>query len=127
MRIPKVRYFLPEFEKALREQLTSDDIRWGDTWLKRGRNGQEERFVLWMKSKIKKYEEDKEPIPWLKIAGEAVINFTRENHPELSAFADKIVVQPAPEILEAKHETLKEFFDNFPDDVPETPVDEGDK
>jgi hypothetical protein len=38
----KTWHFLPEFMKALEQQLKEDDLRWGDTWLLRTREGQTE-------------------------------------------------------------------------------------
>lgn len=79
-RTPKVRYYLAAFVKALRHQLVEDEKRWGDTWLKRSRTGQEERII----SRINEYGEafrtSGTPVPWLKIAGEALIGWIRETY-----------------------------------------------
>ena len=80
--------FLPEFEDSLKEQLEKDQLRWGDTWKHRPVEENEEwqhqnerayqRFIDYYDQW--KYADT--PIPWLKIAGECVIAYTRENHPE---------------------------------------------
>jgi hypothetical protein len=75
--------FLPDFVAALEEQIRADDQRWGDTWLKRTRKGQEERTIKSLRDKFDQYENAGVPIPWLKIAGEALIAWTRERHPEI--------------------------------------------
>lgn len=79
----KVWDFLPEFCKALTEQLKADDQRWGDTWLKRTRKGQDERTIKSLRDKFDQYENGGQPINWLKIAGEALICWIRENHHEI--------------------------------------------
>lgn len=82
---PHVWDFLDEFTEALCQQLVDDEKRWGDTWLKRPRRGQAQRAL----DTFCRYEEEHctsgEPFPWLKVAGEAVIGWTREVHPDLSA------------------------------------------
>lgn len=77
--------FIEQFAEALVKQLKSDYPRWGDTWLKRTREGQEQRTWNNYKDKFDKYfnGENSEPIPWLKIAGDAMICWIREQHPEI--------------------------------------------
>lgn len=79
----KLWEFLPEFAKALEEQLKDDDKRWGDTWLERKRDGQEERTFYTYLDYFQQYKNAGIPVPWLKIAGGALICWVRENHPEL--------------------------------------------
>jgi hypothetical protein len=79
----KVWDFIPEFTKAFEEQLKDDDKRWGDTWLKRTRKGQEERTIKNYNDKFDKFLNAGQPIPWLKIIGDAYICWVRENHPEI--------------------------------------------
>ena len=79
----KLWEFLPEFCKALEEQLKEDDKRWGDTWLKRGRLGQEERTISTFNDYFDSYLNAGHPINWLKIAGGALICWYREQHPEM--------------------------------------------
>jgi len=78
----KTTDFLPEFIKALTQQLTTDEERWGDTWLKRPRKGQEERTIEGFRNKFDKYLNGGQPINWLAIAGDAFICWIREQHPE---------------------------------------------
>jgi hypothetical protein len=79
----KLWEYIPELEKAFVEQLKSDDARWGDTWLKRTRTGQEERTIKTFNDYFDQYEKGGVPIPWLKIIGNAFICWIRENHPEI--------------------------------------------
>ena len=46
---------LPEFMKALEQQLIEDDAKWGNTWLKRTRKGQEERTISTFNNYFDKY------------------------------------------------------------------------
>lgn len=80
----KVWDFMQEFTKALTEHLEkNDDPRWGDTWLKRTRLGQEMRTIQNFRDKFDKYENGGQPIDWLSIAGDAMICWIREQHPEI--------------------------------------------
>jgi hypothetical protein len=82
-KMSKVWDFLPELLDALRAQLESDDKRWGDTWLKRTREGQEERTIKSFNDKFDQYLHAKSPIPWLKMIGDCFICWIREQHPEM--------------------------------------------
>jgi hypothetical protein len=75
--------FLPEFTQALEGQLMLDEKRWGDTFLHRTRTGQEERTIHNYNDKFDKFLHGGEPIPWLKIVGDAYICWVREQHPEI--------------------------------------------
>ena len=75
--------FMEEFTKALKGQLESDEKRWGDTWLHRTRKGQEERTIANFNDKFDKYLNGGQPIDWLAIAGDVLIAWVRENHPEI--------------------------------------------
>lgn len=75
--------FLQEFTEAFKEKLNNDDKRWGDTWLKRTRKGQEERTINSFNDKFDKYLNGGQPIDWLSIIGDAYIAWVRENHPEI--------------------------------------------
>ncbi len=79
----KIWDFFDEFIKALREQLESDDSRWGDTWLHRTRKGQEDRTIKTFNDYFDQYQKAGTPIPWLKIIGNALICWIRERHPEI--------------------------------------------
>jgi len=79
----KVTDFLPEFVEALTEQLDSDHIRYGDTWLQRFPEGQESRIWERIQTYFDQFRNAGVPIPWLKIAGLSVIAWVRENNPEI--------------------------------------------
>lgn len=78
---PMVSDFVKDFSKALKEQLDDDFKRWGHTWLKRPKAGQEDRaYETFMRYKDE-FDKNGTPIPWLKIAGEAIIAWVREKYP----------------------------------------------
>lgn len=81
--MPHVWDFIKEFSEALQEQLEQDEKRWGNTWLQRGKSNQEFRIQEHIDTYFDQYREVGKPIPWLKIAGLAMIGWIRENHPEL--------------------------------------------
>ena len=74
--------FLPETIKKLESQLLKDQERWGDTWKRRTREGQEDRAFARFNDYYDQYKNAGVPIPWLKIIGEAHIAMVREDHPE---------------------------------------------
>lgn len=82
--LPRTIDFLPEFFEALKSQLKEDEERWGDTWLHRPREGQEERIREDFRDYFDKYEHAGKDINWLAVAGNALIAWIREEHPELS-------------------------------------------
>jgi hypothetical protein len=71
--------FLPNFEEAFEVQIGNDEERWGDTWKHRGRDGQEERAFERYRDYLDQFRNAGVPIPWLKVAGEAMICWVREN------------------------------------------------
>lgn len=75
--------FINEFMAAFEEQLKSDDVRWGETWLKRTRAGQEERTIKSFNDRFDKFLNAGQQINWLAIAGDAYICWLREQHPEI--------------------------------------------
>ena len=79
----KIWDFLPEFLEVLKTQLESDEKRWGDTWLKRTRAGQEERTIATFNDYFDQYLNAGKPINWLAVAGGALICWIRECHPDL--------------------------------------------
>lgn len=81
--MPKVWEFLPEFMEALEEQLRDDWRRWGDTWLHRTREGQTERTIKTFRDYFDQYEQAGVPVNWLKVAGNALICWIRENKSDL--------------------------------------------
>jgi hypothetical protein len=82
-RVPKVRYFVPEFVKALRKQLIDDDKRWGTAWLEGTLEGQEDRMFQRISEYYNEFKSSGASMPWLKVVGLALIAWIREQHPEL--------------------------------------------
>lgn len=80
----KLQDFIADFTQALQEQLDADEKRWGDTWRHRPIEGQVDRMM----ARFKDYQDQHNytsldiPMPWLKIAGEALIGWVRENNPD---------------------------------------------
>jgi len=74
---------LNELVEAMQGQLKSDDARWGETWITRTRKGQEERTILTFMNYFDQYQKAGVPIPWLKIVGNALICWYRDQHPEM--------------------------------------------
>ena len=79
----KVSDLMPEFIDAMRERLDKDQKKWGDTWLYRTREGQEERIENAIKDYYDRWRHAGEPIPWLKIVGNCMIAWIREEHSDL--------------------------------------------
>jgi len=75
--------FIEEFAQALREQLQKDYERWGDTWRRRSRDGQEQRAFARFEDYLDQFNNAGVPMPWLKITGEALIAWIREKYPEV--------------------------------------------
>ena len=75
--------YLPGFVEALTEQLESDQKRWGDTWIMRTREGQEQRIEDDYHNYFDQFNHAGVPVPWLKVVGNAFIAWVRENNPEL--------------------------------------------
>jgi len=76
-----IEYF-DEFTEELRKQIIEDNKRWGNTWIERGKAGQEMRFYDWVSDKLENHYLEGLPFPWLKIAGEAMIGYIREKYME---------------------------------------------
>lgn len=86
--------YLDEFISELKIQLKQDEVRHGDTWLKRPKKGQGDRIY----DRIWEYYNDErlakalagadgkpvfvDSLPWLKIAGLALIGWIREGYPQ---------------------------------------------
>jgi len=79
----RVTDFLDEFVEDLRRQLENDHLRWGNTWLKRTKEGQEDRTRKRYDAYFDQFENAGTPVPWMKIVGGALICWLREKHPEL--------------------------------------------
>ncbi len=79
------------FARELYEQLESDQERWGDEWKKRPLEADKE----WRHQNVRIYDrfdnylvnwlDNEIPIPWLKIAGLAMIGWVREHYPSYDA------------------------------------------
>ncbi len=74
--------YVDEFADALRAQLEADEKRWGDTWRHRPRKGQEARMFVRFRDYFEQYIRGGVELPLLKIAGEVLICWVREHHPE---------------------------------------------
>lgn len=75
--------FIFEFFNALLAHLKEDDKRHGDTWLLRTRKGQEERIFDRFDEYYQDWAQKEVPIDWLAVAGNAMIAWLREKHPEI--------------------------------------------
>lgn len=85
----QVSDFVSEFIEKLIEQLEADNKRWGNTWLKRPKEGQELRTKDRYTDYFDMFENAGTPVPWMKIVGGALICWIRENHPELCIDANE--------------------------------------
>ena len=72
--------FLQEFTEALKDQLIADDLRWGDAWLEKPIAEQELHIMDHIYAYEEAFQDNGTPIPWLKIAGLALIAWIRENY-----------------------------------------------
>jgi hypothetical protein len=79
----RVRDFIPEFITALEKQLDEDELRWGDTWVQRTTEGQDERTIKKFNDYFDQYENVGTPLPYMKIIGNALICWMRLQHPEI--------------------------------------------
>jgi acyl-ACP thioesterase len=77
-----MKYFEEEFVPQMRRQLEKDYERWGDTWRHRPEDGQEMRIKARFNDYFDMFEHASTNVPWLKIAGNAVIAQARIDHPE---------------------------------------------
>jgi len=71
--------YMKEFVEKLTEQLESDQERWGDTWKERPHEGQELRIFEDIRNYKDRFVNGGVPVPWLKIAGLAMIGWIRDN------------------------------------------------
>lgn len=78
----KLAEYLPEFFEAVRKQIEADEKRWGDTWKKRPALGQEQRAFDRFGDYKDQFDNAGTPIPWMKVVGEALIAWVREEHPD---------------------------------------------
>jgi hypothetical protein len=74
---------LPELIEVMKERLVEDHKRWGDTWKRLPREGQEDRILMRILDYAADFFENDTPLPWDKIIGNCWIAMMRERHPEL--------------------------------------------
>ena len=80
-------WYFWEFARYLYEQLESDQERWGDEWKIRpkeetdDRDHQNVRIMVRIMVYYQEWKDDGTPIPWLKVAGLAMIGWVREHYP----------------------------------------------
>lgn len=92
--IPRVIDYLEDFAQALAEQLVlRDEPRWKHEWLRRPREGQEDRIEQDFARYFRDYHTIGTPVPWLKVAGNAMIAWIRENYPDDWARGNKEVAR----------------------------------
>ena len=76
------RYFKNEFIPKMLSQMDYDNLRWGDTWLMQPTKAQEEEIQEHINHYFEYYQQFGKKVPWLKVAGYAIIAQAREDHPE---------------------------------------------
>lgn len=79
---PQVVDYLDEFVAALRTQLVSDEKRWGDAWLCHCAEQNNYHVIRFVEYYLES-EKSGNLLPWLKVAGGALICWIKENHPEI--------------------------------------------
>ncbi len=78
---PQPADFIFRFAEALYNQLEADSERHGDKWLELPVEGQESRIYERFEQYWVDFSRDGIPLPWLKIAGLALIGWIRTNYP----------------------------------------------
>lgn len=77
-----MQYFQGEFIPKMLAQIANDHDRYGDTWLMPYTEGMEGHIRGRYDEYFSQFEESGKPMPWLKVAGYAVIAQARQDHPE---------------------------------------------
>lgn len=77
-----IDYFKEEFIPMMIEQMKFDHHRMGDSWLMKPSPEYSQQIHKRYEEYFELYEKDGKPIPWLKIAGYAIIAQARHDHPE---------------------------------------------
>lgn len=77
-----MQYFQGEFIPKMLAQLANDQDRYGDTWLMPYVEGMEGHIRGRIDEYFGQFEESGKPVPWLKVAGYAIIAQARLDHPE---------------------------------------------
>ena len=72
--------YVPEFAVALIHQLHIDQHKWGDEWRRRPNTNQTGRIYGALNHYYYNYNEHGAPVPWLKVAGLALIAWIRETY-----------------------------------------------
>ncbi len=73
--------YLFRFAEALGKQLEMDQERYGDTWRSVPPGELADEIYNHLERYWVEYSRDKMPIPWLKVAGLALIGWVRSTHP----------------------------------------------
>lgn len=77
-----LRYFKNEFIPKMMSQLDYDNQRWGDSWMMLPPGGQELDIQKHIDQYFEYFTQFGKKVPWLKMAGYAIIAQAREDHPE---------------------------------------------
>ncbi|NLN71124.1 MAG: hypothetical protein GX142_10175, partial [Chloroflexi bacterium] len=77
-----LRYFQEEFIPKMLAQMALDQNRYGDTWLMDYTEGLETHIRERFDDYFSLFDQFEKPIPWLKIAGYAILAQARLDHPE---------------------------------------------
>lgn len=75
----KLYELVDKFADELKQQLREDEKRWGDTWKRRPKEGQELRVFARFDDYKDQFINGGIPINWLKVAGEALICWFRDS------------------------------------------------
>lgn len=78
-----ILYYIGRFMHALVDQLNDDFKRHGNAWSERPVSGQEERIFVILNGYFHNFKQSGVPIPWLKVAGLALIGWAREQRERL--------------------------------------------
>lgn len=78
----RLQDFISEFCEELIAQIDADEERWGDTWRYRTVEGQMDRMMARFKDYQDQHNLGGQRVPWLKIAGEALIGWVRDHYPQ---------------------------------------------
>jgi hypothetical protein len=77
-----MQYFQDEFIPKMLAQMANDHDRYGDTWLMDYTEEMEGHIRGRYDEYFGQFEESGKPVPWLKVAGYAIIAQARQDHPE---------------------------------------------
>jgi hypothetical protein len=77
-----LQYFQCEFIPKMLAQMANDHDRYGDTWLMPYAEGMEGHIRERYDDYFDQFEQSDKPVPWLKVAGYAIIAQARQDHPE---------------------------------------------